>query len=142
MPADHPPQRSTPEPCLAQTKALVLSQDAVLGSRLIGRLGSFGIETREASCASGAAAILRRADLRRQPIDFLIVDGRFQGICGMSLSAALCVTLRKRPIVLLQAPLEDCLDREALNRSGVKAVLETNFGREELQALLENCQTA
>jgi len=142
MDSNQTPQRPTPEASLTKTKALVLSQDAVLGSRLIGRLGSFGIETREASCASGAAAILRRADLRGQPIDFLIVDGRFQGICGMSLSAALCVTLRKRPIVLLQAPLETCLDREALNRSGVKAVLETDFGREELQALLENCQSA
>jgi hypothetical protein len=104
---------------------------------LLRRLGSFGIQTREANTASGAASILRRADMRKQPIDYLIVDGHFQGLCGMSLCAALCVPLRQRPMVLLQAPIENCLDMATLERSGIHAVIEANFDREALNQMLQ-----
>ena len=137
MDAENSPLRLTPEPSPDQPIALVLSHDVVLGNRMLGRLASFGIRTREASTASGAASILRRADMRKQPVDYLIVDGRFQGICGMSLCAALCVPLRQRPMVLIQAPLEACLDKDALQRSGVDAVIEADFDLDSLSQLLQ-----
>ncbi|MDA0668049.1 MAG: hypothetical protein O3A95_08375 [Planctomycetota bacterium] len=138
MDTDSSPLRLSLGPCLDQPTALVLSHDVVLGSRLLRRLGSFGIQTREATSAAGAASILRRADMRKQPIDYLIVDGRFQGICGMSLCAALCVPLRQRPMVLLQAPIEDCLDRATLERSGVHAVIEADFDLGALDQMLQS----
>jgi len=137
MDAENSPLRLTPETSPGQPIALVLSHDVVLGNRMLGRLASFGIRTREASTASGAASILRRADMRKQPVDYLIVDGRFQGICGMSLCAALCVPLRQRPMVLIQAPLEACLDKDALQRSGVDAVIEADFDLDSLSQLLQ-----
>ena len=130
--------RLTPNPGQDKPTALVLSHDVVLGNRLIGRLASFGIQTREANSATGAASILRRADMRKQPIDYLIVDGRFQGICGMSLCAALCVPLRQRPMVLLQAPIEDCLDKDTLERSGVHAVIDADFDQNDLNQSLQS----
>ena len=58
---------------LASTRALILTHDQEHAKCLQGRLGSLGIEVWEATCASGAAAVLRRGELRGRPIDFLLI---------------------------------------------------------------------
>ena len=127
---------------LPGSRALVLLQDPRESNRLQARLGSLGIETWEANCASGAAAMLRREELRGRPIDFLFVDGHFGGICGMSLCAALCMPLRRRPEVLLTAPFDRPLDSAALARSGISSVIEADCPKEDLQALLGSYQAS
>ncbi len=119
------------------TRALLLSQNGVQAHRLEGYLRQLGVACREVHCASGAAAVLRREDLRGRPIDLLLVDGQFGGICGMNLCAALCMPLRHRPVVLLTAPLATCLTPETLTRSGVTAVLPEHAQRDDIQILLQ-----
>ncbi|MGB0952056.1 MAG: hypothetical protein ACPG31_02410 [Planctomycetota bacterium] len=130
------PLTSSSETPLRGTRALVLLQDPVEANRLQARLTALGIEAWEANCASGAAAVLRRDELRGRPVDFLFVDGHFGGICGMSLCAALCMALRQRPEVLLTAPLDAALDSSALSRSGISTVIEADCSSRELEVLL------
>lgn len=139
------PSEGTPEAAqtsesgnsLAATCALILNRDDARAERLQGVLQSLGITAALATCPSGAAAVLREDEANGRAFDFLFVDGQFGGICGMSLCAALCMPLNKRPKVLLQAPMEKVRDSRALARSGVHAVIDPEPLREELQVLLE-----
>ena len=121
---------------LADTRVLVLTRESPRAQRLLGLLSGLGIETLEASSASGAAAVLRHDEARGKAFDFLVVDGRFGGICGMSLCAALCIPLARRPVVILQSSTETKLPSQALSRSGISAVIDPDFPREDLQSLL------
>lgn len=130
------PLTSSSETPLRGTRALVLLQDPMEANRLQARLSALGIEAWEANCPSGAAAVLRRDELRGRPVDFLFVDGHFGGICGMSLCAALCMALRNRPEVLLTTPVDVALDSAALSRSGISSVIEADSSSRELEVLL------
>ena len=124
------------------TRALVLIHDPEQTLRLQGMLSSLGVDVWEARSASGAAAVLRREEARGVSFDLLLVDGRFGGICGMSLCAALCIPLEHRPEVILQTPTESPLDGKALARSGIGAVIDPEFSRQELHALLHGFHLA
>lgn len=140
------PHHATATPNLADSRgfgrALVLIQDPEQTLRLQGVLSSLGVEVLEARSASGAAAVLRREEARGYSFDLLLVDGRFGGICGISLSAALCMPLGNRPEVVLQSSRETPLDAKALKRSGIHAVIRPESTCEELRTLLHGCRRA
>ena len=133
---DHGLRESNPGEILGLARALVLIQETEQTLRLQGVLSSIGIDVCEARSASGAAAVLRREEARGRSFDFLLVDGLFGGICGMSLCAALCMQLRRRPEVILLTPTENLFHDDALIRSGISAVVDPECTLVELQTLL------